>query len=208
MPNKNPIDISSLYYSAVNSESVRFDFGNGWGETWESVAPYTLRCTYCQALFSDHQHEEGDACPDVECFTANGCCLERPDCDPMMNYYYPLPSYHGDPEADQALLVQSSANVVLVKLMGGGFDAEDFYAVALSGAGMDFSLDICHAYIMLGYSPPLAFCDLPIFAGQDYRKEPYASIIKACLQSVQSAQNRLDLKRQKLTDAQSWTGKV
>ena len=123
----------------------------------------------------------------------------------MMNYYYVLPYYEGDPKADQLTLYQSSANVVLVRMIGVDGD-EDTYALALSGGGMDLSFDICHAYILLGYAPPLQFCDLPDFAGQDNSQEPFASIIKACLQSVESVVQRAERRKEKLLAAQSRTG--
>lgn len=206
MPNTNAIDISSLYYSAVGAQSVHFNFGAGYGETWEDVPLPYLTCSSCDFVGQDESYEEGEACP--HCILGEGqSCLELPECRPMMNYYYPLPNYDRNPEADQLHLYKSSANVVLVQIRGGE-DVEDSYALALSGGGMDLSFDICHAYILLGYAPPLVFCDLPHFAGQDNRKEPFASIIKACFQSTKSALNRLERQVDRLLVAQSWTGKA
>lgn len=186
MRDGNPIDISSLHYDAVDVQPVNFDFGSGWNETWEEVYLPYVTCPWCNKTFPDTEHEEGDACPDCKNMTSH---LERPECAPMMNYYYPLPNYLGDrdPEADQLLLHESAANVVLARITDG---TEDGYALALSGGGMDLSWDICLAYILLGYAPPLHFCDLPEFAGQDNRGEPFWSILKACLQSVEAKEQR------------------
>ena len=168
----NTISIDSLSLAAIDTKSQDFDFGRGFGDTWEDVSPCVLQCSYCQATYSDDVHIDGDSCPDQGCHELNTGTLEWPDCAPMMNYYYLLPYYEGDPGADQARLYQSSANVVLVKITGVD-DDEDVYALALSGGGMDLSWDICHAYILLGYAPPIQFCDLPDFAGQNNSKEPF-----------------------------------
>lgn len=198
--------IDELSFAAINVNSICFDFGNGFGDTWEEVFPCVLQCNVCTYTYIDEVYVEGGPCPNEECYNAEGT-LERPECAPMMNYYYPLPYYEGDPESHQAILHQSSANVVLVKIIGVD-DDEDVYALALSGGGMDLSWDICHAFILLGYAPPIHFCDLPEFAGQDNQREPFASILKACLQSVNSVTQRAFRKKERLHAAQSWRGKT
>jgi hypothetical protein len=78
---------------------------------------------------------------------------------PMMNYYYPLPHYGGDAGEDQAMLDQHAGAVCLAEVEGVGT------VLALTGGGMDLSWDICHAHMLLGYLPPLHFCDLPAMGG-------------------------------------------
>lgn len=182
-----------LRYDSVDVESVHFNFGAGFGETWEEVEIPHITCLACDFVGRDDVFAEGDECP--HCHDT----LERPECAPMMNYYYRLPNYEGDrdPEADQSLLYQSRVNVVMVKI-NGGEDDEDIYALALSGGGMDLSWDICHAFILLGYAPPLFACDVPEFAGQDNSKEPFWSILKACLQSVRTAKRSATWSQSKL----------
>lgn len=198
MPNANPLLINELRYDSVDVKSVHFDFGAGFSETWEDVELAYLACPCCDFVAMwDMDMEEGDECPHCE---DENVTIERPECSPMMCYYYPLPHYEGDdrnPEADQMLLYQSSANVVLVKILGGE-NNEDTYALALSGGGMDFSWDICHAFILLGYAPPLFACDVPEFAGQDNSQEPFWSILKACLQSADSAKRSIAWTQSKL----------
>jgi len=79
----------------------------------------------------------------------------------MMNYAYPLPEYHisNDACSDQALLDTEGGAAVLVSI------GEEYY-LALAGGGMDLSWDICLAYMLLGYLPPVHFCGLPGFAGK------------------------------------------
>jgi hypothetical protein len=77
------------------------------------------------------------------------------DNEPMMSYYYPL---EGDFDEGDAKKI-SHTNLCLV-----GFNYDEGYALALTGGGMDFSWDICEAYIQLGFYPPVHF-RLPRFAG-------------------------------------------
>ncbi len=191
------IVINELSVTALDEKSNPFDFGEGYSDTWTEVSPGLLRCNFCETTYIDDTHDEGDPCPFEGCATEYGSTLAPPECAPMMNYYYPLPHYEGDPEADQLTLYQSSASVVLVKMMG--IEEDDAtYVLALSGGGMDLTWDICHAYMLLGYAPPLQFCDLPGFAGQDNRSEPFWTILKACLYSAKAATFRARFKTQQL----------
>jgi len=90
--------------------------------------------------------------------------------EPMLNYYYPLPYFSINENEAQAILVKSSTSCVLVKL-------DDEIVLSLNGCGMDFSWQICKAYMLLGYLPPFHFCDLPEFAGGSYMEE---DIKQAC----------------------------
>ena len=192
--------IGELSLAAVDVNSAYFNFGEEFGVTWDEVTLGLLQCESCPATFDDDAHGEGDPhyhegdpcpiCPHT---------LQRPEVAPMMNYYYELPYYEGDPEEDQLTLYQSSANVVLVRMLNIK-DNGDSYALALSGGGMDLSWDICHAYILLGYAPPLHFCDLPDF-GQDNSQEPYNLILKACLQSAKFVAERATRKIEQLQSA-------
>lgn len=195
----NTIVIEELSLAAIDMNSTVFDFAEGFGDIWEEVSVGLLRCNVCETTYIDDVYEEGGPCPDeLQPGDAehNGT-LERPECAPMMNYYYHLPYYKGDPEADQLTLYQSAANIVLVRMMGVDGD-DDKYVLALSGGGMDLSWDICHAYILLGYAPPLHFCDLPDFAGQDNKKEPFCTILKACLRSVEATMKRAKWQKERL----------
>ena len=180
--------IGELSLAAVDVNSAYFNFGEEFGVTWDEVSLGLLQCNFCETTYIEDAFDEGEKCPDEHCTSEYSSTLERPEIAPMMNYYYELPYYEGDPEEDQLTLYQSSANVVLVR-MPNIKDNGDSYALALSGGGMDLSWDICHAYILLGYAPPLHFCNLPDL-GQDNRQEPYQLILKACLQSAKSVAYR------------------
>lgn len=103
---------------------------------------------------------------------------EEPDeFAPMMNYYYPYES--GMPASDQSVLMFNGVSVVVVEV-----DGDE--VLALSGGGMDLSWDICKSYILLGYLPPVHFCDLPEYARYSEAKITQDNvIIDACLRSTQ-----------------------
>jgi len=108
--------------------------------------------------------------------------------EPMMNYLYPLPEFekimrtNGWDEVQVARELRRTVPLCLVLFEDGE------YALALTGAGMDFSWDICEAYIRCGYLPPVYFCNLPDFAGQ--RLTPTRrKIISCCRRSIKWAEN-------------------
>ena len=90
----------------------------------------------------------------------------------MMNYYYPLEDEFDQDDAKKLL----DLNLCLVY-----FEKQDFYALALTGGGMDLSWDIIEAHIRLGYYPPLHFRP-PRFAGMK-QNERYESILDICVES-------------------------
>lgn len=182
MANENSVDVSDLKYSAVDAPAFWFDFVGGRGKTWRQVDFPGLVCSACGFIgVPPATYIDGGNCPHCPM----GFRLSTPDLTPAMNYFYPLPYYTDNdervPEADQMLLYRSMCDVVLVKITE--YD-KDVYALTLTGGGMDLSWDICLAYVLLGYAPPMRFCDLPSLAGQDNRAEPYWSVLKACLQTA------------------------
>lgn len=78
----------------------------------------------------------------------------------MMNYWYPVEIT--DVEEAAKKIVHLPLCVVQVK----DDDDELETGLALTGGGMDFSWEICEAFIRLGYAPPLHFADLPGIAGK------------------------------------------
>ena len=94
---------------------------------------------------------------------------------PMMSYYYPLP-YFGrmDPSTAQTKLIGSGSAIVAI--------VAGETVLALAGGGMDLSWDICRAYMLLGYLPPVYFCELPAYA--DLPRDA-SWIISGCLRSIE-----------------------
>lgn len=111
--------------------------------------------------------------------------------EPMANWAYPLPGYHGDPERDQWRLAAERLAVTLVRLPQ-EWDTRsnrEPYVLALSGCGMDLSWDIAEAYIILGYLPP-AWIHLPRFAGEKYTPRK-AAVIRAMRRGLEVRRNWL-----------------
>ena len=79
----------------------------------------------------------------------------------MMNYYYPI-----DLDAERDDLEEAAKKLVDLPLCIVTFEDSDTIALALTGGGMDLSWEICEAYMLLGYLPPLHFCDLPGISGR------------------------------------------
>ena len=102
--------------------------------------------------------------------------------EPMMNYRYELPEFTMPDDVKRWLDDAGAVTVVY-------FPKEDRYYLALTGGGMDLSWDICRAYVLLGYLPPLHFCDLPKFAGMNLRSVRNAKVLQSCTRSAQVSVN-------------------
>ncbi|MBD3404346.1 hypothetical protein GF420_15760 [candidate division GN15 bacterium] len=103
---------------------------------------------------------------------------------PMMNYYYEIGSRWEPVDAEEAqrTLWLESLPLTVVRVDGN-------YVLALTGGGMDFSWEICEAFMVLGFLPPVHFCRLPRIAGRgesDRDKE----IVEACYQSVETVRTQ------------------
>lgn len=180
------MSLEQLSFAAVSSVPVQYD----WGQEpeWETVFLPGAACPDCETVYPNG--EPGDACK--RCLDDDGsyCYLDARGDEPMMNYYYPLPAFDDDPEEAQGKL--AGVCVTLVRLTNCDFEPDgEGYALALTGGGMDLSWDICEAYIRLGYAPPLHFSRLPQFAGQDNGKEPFWTILKAMLLSIETEERNL-----------------
>jgi hypothetical protein len=151
-----------LYVDSVWVKPVNFDFGTGYTEKWEIVYP------------TGYDEEKDD--PD------NGG-IER--FEPMMNYYYPLPHFNpehvGDAEKVAKILDKEARNLTLIRLLDE--TEEQSYVMALTGGGMDFSWEICEAYMLAGYLPPFHFA-LPNMAGLDKDKRT-EWILAGCRRSAE-----------------------
>jgi hypothetical protein len=125
---------------------------------------------------------------------------------PVMNYHYPLPEFKysglGEREA-QAILEQHGGPVTLA-LVGGE------PVLALTGGGMDLSPEICRAYMLLGYLPPVHFAgDLPRMGGRKSETDVWVAqgAVRACEVAVQWAQRSLERARGYLTWVQAEQGR-
>ena len=178
-----------LRNDAVNIQPIDFDFSEGFGETWEIVYPnsatFSREFKLSDLKYRGYETDELEDDDELnELFEQVGWEDSPDELLPMMNFAYKLPSRvnlmpSGDLESSQARLVEHGGSVTLVTI-------HDEPYIALTGGGMDLSWDICGAYVLLGFLPPLHFCDLPHFAGLKLTKGNRA-ILDACLVSAEIA---------------------
>src|SRR3954463_1905679 len=155
-PYNTPVE--DLSDELLHVTPVDRDWSFGWPDQWDWLkAP---ACPWC----GDAKQQEEDSyewvCPTRSC-PNYGEQIEEHDLDggPMMNYAYPLGDSY---DVDDAVKIAHLPLVIVQHFEGYG---ETSYELALSGGGMDFSWQICEAYMLLGYLPPVHFADLPRMAG-------------------------------------------
>lgn len=124
---------------------------------------------------------------------------------PMMNYYYPLQesasSYNAnvfgpfDARYDE---IEAAYRLRDVSMCLVCLDEED-YALALTGGGMDMTWTIVRAFVLLGYLPPVKFCEAPGF--DTYDQDYLVACMKESLrQEIRRTQYRLDRLTEKYPD--------
>jgi hypothetical protein len=214
------INIEELSGAFIDARPIPFDFGSGYGETWEVVYPNVKKWSFAQVEKQlsefgwtedlarlNRALERYNADPyafdtDVNLKAVLNECRERifdaiidgDDLTPMMDYLYPIELQ--DPEEAQSILYRAVIPVVVVHVYMEHEDEWKYY-LALSGGGMDLRWEICEAYIRLGYLPPVYFCDLPPIAGRG-KSEADQKIIQACLKSIEVNRHHLQWTEQNL----------
>lgn len=108
---------------------------------------------------------------------------------PMMDFFYPLRDYIGEPEEEVKKLWDLPLVIVEDRETGG----HEEYGLALSGGGMDFTWEICLGYIRLGFLPPVYFCGLPVMAGIEPTEENRL-VVEACKKSLEISIRELNRK--------------
>jgi hypothetical protein len=245
--------VGELSCAALDAGAVDFNFGEGYGETWETIYPDVRKLdlgklkgvledkgkdlpdpnpwemdagqlaellgeigleadegekgdkeALLKAVISAYDDGDVDA---EEKFSAWRDALEEaiqddPDAyTPMMNYYYPLPGYRGDPSEDQQKLDDAGLAVVLVTV-------NDETVMALAGGGMNLGEDICLGYMVLGYLPPLKFSD----PGNFYRSrnpEVREWLLAACIEGAKWVERNAKYRRQRLAEfRKDWRKKL
>jgi len=120
---------------------------------------------------------------------------------PLMSYFYPLPGFDPD-DPQEAAKKLKGLPLCLVALIDCDGEPRE-WGMALTGGGMDLSWQICHAYIRMGYLPPLAFCNLPQFAGMSLTKETQM-ILAACHASIAHAERCIAFLKHRLEEVEKW----
>lgn len=187
----------NLSAAMVAAKPQDYDFRQGCGEKWDVVRLEGVYCCSCAEPYPDK--EEGDECPKCGESLQEYDVVEAGD-EPMMNRRYPI-EFPYDVDIGEAALALARAHVALCLV---DFFEEEGYYLALTGVGMDFSWDICQAYIALGCLPPVHFCNLPNFAGTDYGEPEVRRTLEACLHSCEVLTRWTEDTAEKLREKLVW----
>lgn len=197
-------NLDNLFCDAVDVKPLNYDFGKGYAEEWDTVYPdvddWTIK--QCREWLDEQGRDEtsfgmeSDSEDEQEWqSTVRDCMLESENYAPMMNCIYPLPDLRHSEQEAQALIEDTNCVIVLIRK---DERYPDTPYMALSGGGMDLSWDICRAYMLLGYLPPVHFCRLPAFAGKKLNGEA-EWVVNGCVKSCEIAKNQAEYK---ITDLQ------
>lgn len=177
--------IKELHTDAIEVLPRDYDWSEGYTERWDY--DQAERCEECRVPLvtsGEAHHHEIDDESDCDGYV----CAEGP----MMNYFYELPRFAQDWEPGEAAKRIVDLPLCIVHLID-----EEIYGLALTGGGMDLSWEICEAHMLLGYLPPLHFCDLPEMAGLKLNART-RWILAGCGRSASVAVFRAGMTRDKL----------
>ena len=173
----------------VDVKPRRIDWREALGEDMEGwTAHEAIECDECKRVVVTNQLGEYDH-RDVEgtLEDADGTPYENTCAGymvfegPMMNFFYECDWK----DADAAARAIRHLALCLVELRDGT------KGLALTGGGMDLSWEICEAYALLGFAPPIHFAgDLPDMAWGPLGKGFWTRkrrVLKACARSAEVA---------------------
>jgi hypothetical protein len=152
-------DLSSELLDVV---SVDRDWSEGYPDSWDWLKVPV--CPWCGGSKQDEDSYDW-TCPTHGCSNYGEQIEDDLDGGPMMNYAYPL-SDRRSYDLEDAVLIAHLPLVIVERGEGYGYERETTYELALSGGGMDLSWEICEAFMLLGYLPPVHFASLPSMAGR------------------------------------------
>lgn len=222
-------ELSNLRVNAVNAVVRTVDWSEykdpDRGMSWDSYEAVTCeKCGQAVVLNGGGDLPHCDADPDAvlppctisshhgglgsceDCAESTGdeglgvCMCDDAPCDghlpsadgPMMNYLYPCPLN----DVSAAAIAIRHLPLCVVEFADGetGF--------ALTGGGMDFSWEICAAYVACGYLPPTDF-DLPKMGGMSLTGW-HRDVWRAMRRSIEVQQNWLTNSLTKLDELKQW----
>lgn len=198
-------NVDRLSGDAVGVMPVDRDWSVGYPDVWEYLqAPSCLDCggyavwrepaDVLDAATTDGQRaailNEVDMpawrCEETTC-DRYGLEIERGDGGdegPMMAYAYALPSRERAYDERDAERI-AHLPLCIVRWETGG------YELALTGGGEDLMWQICEAFALLGFAPPLHFCDLPGIAGKpDGPRDAF--VMGACRRTLEIVRGRVE----------------
>jgi hypothetical protein len=142
------------------------------------------------------------------CHTFQECLDESEALYPMMNYFYPLPD--GADCEDAKTILMYGGCLTIIEFCEDEQGTGEF-ALALTGGGMDLTDVIAEGFVLLGYYPPIHFCDLPAMAGVDYGREAdgkptsHTFLAGACMRSLKVRQQQLKRVAERVQQTTKWS---
>lgn len=177
--------IKELSHEAVHVVPSVFDWS---GDKWSSFVAYG--CETCGVLIPLNEKHGNEKHSSVDDSTCDG---HIPWFDgPSMNYWYPIIGYK--------LSVQDMGRISHLPLCI--VEVDGTWGLALTGGGMDFSWEICEAFISIGMLPPIHFADLPAIAGRGF-SDMDRRIMAACKASLVAGTRALRDKMRRLASLRS-----
>ncbi len=181
--------VKELYVDAIDISARYYDWSKGYPEVWDYIE--ACKCEECGKVVivqGEDRHRYVD---------------DKTDCDgyiltegPMMNYFYPLLRFdHVDPQEGARRIVNLPLCLIRME------DTEE-YGLALTGGGMDLSWEICEAYMLLNYLPPITFCDLPSMAGKRLNSRN-KWILAGCRRSASVTSTRAGFTKERIRNIRS-----
>jgi hypothetical protein len=172
------INVHKLDTRYIDAEPIHYNW-------WESRKWEFWDAEECDHY--DYEPDEGEEEPEAE-FVLNNhecdvCGTEIFSDGPMMNYAYPIDLRHVHENVEIAAYRLVYLPLCLVSIQG-----METYHLALTGGGMDFSWEICRAYIEMGFLPPTWFARLPDMSKWMTKDNAYT--IAACRRSLKVAHER------------------
>jgi len=184
----------------LTADSVEFDFGEGYGVTWDIVYPdfdsaereeldrivsyYDVQTDHLDEFDPDEWDGDREAFEDErteELRTELREFFEGDGFDslaPMMNFLYPTPADHSGGE-----LARLALDTCFTLVNVGGVEY-----FALTGGGMDMRWEMCAAWVSLGSLPPVEFAELPRMAGRG-ESESDLALIGHCIAAFRMARD-------------------
>lgn len=200
------LNIDRLNCSAIEVTPRPIDWQKAIGENMEGwrafeafECPECKRTVVCSSLGEcecrdvlaevEEPGEDGD--PPFE--VPNTCRGTMYTEGPMMSYWYPVRI----DDCEEAAKLIAHLPLCVVEFEDGDT------GLALTGGGMDLSWEIAEAFIVLGYWPPVHFCDLPKMGGRG-KSQKDRVIIFACEESCRIQEGWTARKRERLGELRKW----
>jgi hypothetical protein len=199
------LNIERLNCDAIDVTPTTIDWSEAMGEDMEGwrafeafECPECKRTVVCSSLGECVCRDVlSDVVEDIdgeECEVPNTCRGEMTLEGPMMSYWYPVKL----DDCEEAAKLIAHLPLCVVEFEDGDT------GLALTGGGMDLSWEICEAFIVLGYWPPVHFCDLPKMSGRG-KSEKDLAIIAACEESCRIQEGWTARKRERLGELRAWS---